>query len=326
METKNTTRKLLLFFASLFVISLSACTKDSDDPATPVSNNVVDVVVGNPNTTLLEAAVIRAGLTDALATTQNITVFAPDDDAFKMLDINGDGTPDLDTEAKINAMDPAVLAEVLSFHVLGTKVPAANVPAGPNAPVVSLSGDSLYLTKNANGVFINGIKVKTADVQASNGVIHVIEKVLVPSGGNNIVELAAANPNFTYLVAAVTRADASGTSISGALSGDGPFTVFAPTNAAFMAAGFATIADIEAADPAALRDILLYHVIGARVFSSDLTEGAQPATLGGGTLTVTLGGGAKVKGTSNTTPSNIIGANVVATNGVIHVIDQVLLP
>jgi uncharacterized surface protein with fasciclin (FAS1) repeats len=153
-----------------------------------------------------------------------------------------------------------------------------------------------------------------------------MEKVLVPSGGNNIVELAVANPNFTYLVAAVTRADASGTSISGALSGDGPFTVFAPTNAAFIAAGFATIADIEAADPAVLRDILLYHVVGARVFSSDLTEGAEPTMLDGGKVTITLGGGAKVKGSMNATASNITGTNVLATNGVIHVIDQVLLP
>jgi len=321
MRTLLTTTKATLLSASLFFVTLIGCTKDSDNTTPPVPNTVVDVVVASPNHTLLEAAVKRAGLVEALATTQNITVFAPDDDAFKMLDINGDGTPDLDTEAKINALDPATLAAVLAYHVLAVKVPAASVPAGPNAAVVALNGDSLYVTKNANGVFINGIKVKTADVEASNGVIHVIEKVLVPSGGNNLVELAIANPNFSYLVAAVVRAD-----LAGALAGDGPFTVFAPTNDAFIAAGFATEADIQAADPAVLQSILLYHVIGARVFSSDLTEGAQPATLAGGTVTVTLGGGAKVKGASNATASNIIGTNVIGTNGVIHVIDQVLLP
>src|SRR6476620_10627071 len=252
MKTLLTTTKATLFSASLFFLTLIGCTKDSDNTTPPVSNTVVDVVVASPNTTLLEAAVKRAALVDALSTRENITLLAPDDDAFKMLDIDGDETPDLDTEAKINALDPTLLAEVLKFHVIAMKVPAASVPAGPNAPVVALNGDSLYLTKNGNGVFINGIKVKTADVAASNGVIHIIEKVLVPSGGNNIVELAVANPNFSYLVAAVLRADASGTSISGALSGNGPFTVFAPTNDAFIAAGFATIADIEAADPATL--------------------------------------------------------------------------
>src|SRR6476620_276512 len=189
MKTLLTTTKATLFSASLFFLTLIGCTKDSDNTTPPVSNTVVDVVVASPNTTLLEAAVKRAALVDALSTTENITVFAPDDDAFKMLDINGDGTPDLDTEAKINALDPAVLASVLSFHVIGAKVPAADVPAGPNAAVVSLSGDSLYLTKNSSGVFVNGIKVKTADVEASNGVIHIVEKVLLPAGGNNLVEL-----------------------------------------------------------------------------------------------------------------------------------------
>lgn len=326
MRTFMTTTKLTILAAALFVTAFTGCTKDSDDPQPPVPTTIVDVVVNNTSTTLLEAAVKRAGLVDALSTTQNLTVFAPDDEAFRMLDINGDGTPDLDTEAKINALDPALLAEVLSFHVIATKVPAASVPAGPNAPVAALNGDTLYLTRNASGVYVNGIKVKTADVAASNGVIHIMEKVLVPSGGNNIVELAAANPNFTYLVAAVTKASTSDVNIAQALSGPGPFTVFAPTNDAFIAAGFPTIESVQAADATTLKNILLYHVIGARVFSSDLTEGATPTTLGGGNVTITLGGGAKVKGATNTTASNIVGTDIVATNGVIHVIDQILLP
>src|SRR6478609_4300212 len=155
MRKLFTTTRLTLLLVSLFVITLIGCTKDSNDSTPPVSNTIVDVVAGNANTTLLEAAVIRAGLAEVLATTQNITVFAPDDDAFRMIDIDGDGTPDLDTEAKINALDPALLVEVLSFHVIAAKVPAAEVPAGPNAPVVSLNGDSLYLTKNSSGVFVN---------------------------------------------------------------------------------------------------------------------------------------------------------------------------
>src|SRR5688572_12415034 len=118
MRTLFTTTRLTLLLSSCFVLTFMGCTKDSDNPTPPVSNTIVDVVVENPNTTLLEAAVIRAGLAETLATTQNITVFAPDDDAFRMLDINGDGTPDLDTEAKINALDPALLAEVLTFHVI----------------------------------------------------------------------------------------------------------------------------------------------------------------------------------------------------------------
>jgi len=133
--------------------------------------------------------------------------------------------------------------------------------------------------------------------------------------------MAQANPNLSFLVAAVVTAN-----LQGALSGAGPLTVFAPTNDAFKAAGFPTIASIQAADPAVLTSILTYHVIGARVFSSDLTDGAQVATLNGEKVTIGLSSGATVKGMSNTSASNITATNMVATNGVIHVIDQVLLP
>ena len=320
-------RNSFLLSLGLAAVAFTGCDDDDDDA--PAAQNAVDVIVNSANHTLLEAAVRKANLVNVLSTTQNLTVFAPDDDAFEALDITGDGMPDLDTEAKINALDAngvALLTEVLTYHVLGARVPAASVPAGPNAAVETLNGESVYATRNNNGVFINGVRVKQADINATNGVIHVTESVLMPSFDNNIVELAAGNPNFSYLVAAVTRADESGTSVSGALSGAGPFTVFAPTNQAFMDAGFANVAAIQAADPAVLRDILLYHAVPARVFSSDLTEGATPATAGGGTVTITLAGGAKVKGIGNDVASNIVGTNVLASNGVVHVIDRVLLP
>ncbi len=319
-------RNSFLLSLSLAAVAFTGCDDDDDD--TPAAQDIVAVVVNSANHTLLEAAVKKANLVNVLQTTQNITVFAPDDDAFKKVDLNMDGTPDLDTEAKINALDAngvALLTEVLTYHVLGARVPSGSVPAGPNAAVETLNGESVYATRNNNGVFINGIRVKQADISATNGVIHVTESVLMPPAGN-LVEVASANPNFSYLVAAVLRADQSGTSVSGALSGAGPLTVFAPTNAAFIAAGFPTVESINAADPATLRDIILYHAIPARVFSSDLTEGATPATAGGGTVTVTLQGGAKVKGAGNETASNIVATNVLATNGVVHVIDQVLLP
>lgn len=294
---------------------LLSCSKD-DDNETPAAKTVTEVVVDNPSFSILEAAVVRANLGGALSTTQNITVFAPDNDAFAASGI---------TEATVNSLPVETLTAVLQYHVLETRVPAASVPAGPNAEVNTLSDETLFATRNNAGVFINGTQVKSADVEASNGIIHVVSRVLMPPMGN-IVEMAAANPDMTYLVAAVTRADASGTSVSGALSAAGPLTVFAPTNQAFIDAGFATVGDIQAADPTTLRDILLHHVIAARVFSSDLTEGATPTTAGGGQVTITLAGGAKVQGASNDDPSAITAADIVADNGVIHVIDQVLLP
>ena len=138
--------------------------------------------------------------------------------------------------------------------------------------------------------------------------------------------MAQADTSLSYLVAAVLRASQGSTNVAQVLSGNGPFTVFAPTNNAFRAAGFATIASIQMADPNTLASILTYHVIGARVFSSDLSNGEMAPTLNGENVTIGLMSGATVKGMKNTTPSNIIATNIVATNGVIHVIDQVLLP
>lgn len=305
-------------FAAAILLTLSAftwvsCDKDDD---TPQQETITEVVVNNASFTILEAAVIRAGLADTLANTPNLTVFAPTDEAFTKAGL---------TLAAINSTPVDALKNILKYHVLTSKVVSTAVPAGPNAEVTAFNGGKLFVTRNSAGVFVNGVKVTTADVSAANGVIHIVDRVILPAAGN-IVQVAQANSNFTYLVAAVLRADASGTSISGALTGAGPLTVFAPTNQAFIDAGFPTIASINAADPNTLKNILLYHVISARVFSSDLSEGAQPATAQGAKVTITLSGGAKVKGTTNTTASTITATDLMATNGVIHVIDKVLLP
>ena len=304
---------MVLMIASSFAV-VTGCKKDDDNENT--LKTITQVVVDEPNFSILEQAVVRAGLDGTLSTTANLTVFAPDNEAFTASGIS---------ESDINTIPVETLAAILKNHVLGMEVPSANVPAGPNAEITALGGEEIYVTKNASGVFVNGINVKTADVDASNGVIHVVSKVILPPSGT-IVEMAAANPDLTYLVAAVSRANASGTNISDALSAAGPLTVFAPTNQAFIDAGFATIGDIEAADPYILKNILLYHVIGARVFSSDLTESSDPETAGGGSLDISLSGGATVKGTSNSTAASITNTDFVADNGVIHLIDQVLLP
>jgi len=313
MKRMHHFKKISFLLLLSSVVLVSSCNKDDDAPA---AQNITQIVVSSPDFSLLKTAVVRAGLDGTLATTQNLTVFAPNNAAFTAAGL---------TEAVINSTPVATLQAILQYHVLGTKVISSAVPAGPNAEVATLGGVKLFATKNANGVYVNGVKVITADVSASNGVIHVIDRVLTPPAGN-IVVTAQAVPTLSYLVAAVLRADASGTSISGALSAAGPLTVFAPTNQAFIDAGFPTIASINAADPNTLKNILLYHVIAARVFSSDLTEGAQPATAQGGKVTIKLAGGAKVRGISNTGDSDIAITDIVTTNGVVHVINKVLLP
>jgi uncharacterized surface protein with fasciclin (FAS1) repeats len=311
----NLFKKSAMLIGLVAVVLFSSCKKDDDEM--PANETITDIVVANNNFSLLKAALTQADLVNVLDGDGTFTVFAPNNDAFVAAGLN--------TEAKIKALPVETLKKILLYHVLGQQVTSSAIATASNTPVGTLADANVFVTKNTSGVYVNGANVIQADIMASNGVIHVINTVLMPPAGN-IVEAAQANPNFTFLVEAVLRASQGSTNVAQVLSGAGPFTVFAPTNQAFMNAGFANIEAIRAADPAVLTSILTYHVVAGRILSSDLTEGAQPATVNGGSVTITLNGGAKVKGNKNTTASVISSANMLTTNGVIHVIDQVLLP
>ena len=307
---------MLLFFTS---------GKKDDKDDSP--KTIADVVSANNDFSLLKSAVVKANLATTLSGTGPFTVFAPDNTAFNAAGITSSVISGLSADQLNGACLQNTLGSkhILLYHTVGSKVMAADVPAGPNAAVTTAGGGTIYVTKNSRGVFVNGWKVTTADVAASNGVIHSIENVLMPPAGN-LVEVAQANSNLTYLVAAVIRASEGSTNVAQVLTSGGPFTVFAPTNQAFISAGFPTIASIQAADPNTLASILTYHVISARAFSSDLSNGQNLSTVNGGTIQVGIGSNATVDGNSNTSPATISAVNIMATNGVVHVIDKVLLP
>jgi uncharacterized surface protein with fasciclin (FAS1) repeats len=296
---------LLLLTLTTMVVLFTNCKKDNEDPG---PQTITEIVVENPDFSILEAAVLRIdGLAEALSG-GTLTVFAPNDAAF--------ANAGLTLEA-IETMDETVLAGILNYHVLGTTIVSSAVPA--SAAVATLQGAQLYVSNNVNGVFANGIPVIAADVAASNGVIHVIDNVLIPPS-LSIAGLLSANPDYTYLVAAVVRAG-----LLDAVSNPGNLTVFAPDNDAFIAAGFPTIESIETADATLMNTVVSYHVLGTNVFASDLTNGATPTSLQGSTLTVTLPPPAVKLTSSSNEASNIVGVNNVATNGVVHFIDKVIL-
>lgn len=307
----------------IVIISTSVIScKKSDDPVTPASNTITDKVIADANLSLLKQAVVRAGLDATLKGTGPFTVFAPDDAGFAASGINA---------AAINTLTPAQLSTLLLYHTIGSTILAANVPAGPNAKVITASGDSVFVTKNATGVYINGIKVTTADITADNGVIHKIGRVLNPATGN-IVETAVA-AGLDSLVKAVTRATSApggDPTLAGTL-GTAKLTVFAPTNQAFTALLSAlSLTDINQIPVATLLAVLRYHVVGGRAFSSDLSNGALTMLAGGSTtinLTNGTGGSPTILGSSNSgNKSNIVATNIVCKNGVVHLIDRVLLP
>ena len=315
MKLKNLISRTSLFLLLLAPVVLISCDKD-DDNAT--SNTITDIVVANGDFSTLEAAVVRANLQTTLSGSGPFTVFAPDNAAFSAAGI---------TTSVLNSLSPAQVQSILLYHTLGSRVNAANVPAGPNAKVTTASGDSVFVTRDARGVFVNGIQVTTADISADNGVIHRIGRVLNPPVGN-IVETAVAS-GLDSLVKAVTRATTApggDPTLAGTL-GSATLTVFAPTNAAFtQLLGALSLTDINQIPIGTLLAVLRYHVVGGRAFSSDLTNG-NLAMLAGGNTTVSLTTGATIRGNGNGgNASNITATNIVCRNGVVHLIDRVLLP
>jgi uncharacterized surface protein with fasciclin (FAS1) repeats len=272
--------------------------------------DVVETAISDSRFTTLTKLLTDNGLVSTLKDSGPFTVFAPTNDAFAKIDAS--------------KLTNAELLNILKSHVVSGKVLAADVKSG----VVTSLGSPIYLSKNSTGVFINGnSQVTTADVSASNGVIHVIDNVIVPPT-KNLVEIAQANSSFTELVSLVLAADPSVLGALTAASANG-LTVFAPTNAAFTelykTTPKATL--LAPANKALLTSVLLYHVVPGRVFSSDLpnVSGEVGTANTIAKLSFDLVGGAKVKGKSSGN-SNITAVNILGTNGVIHVIDKVLLP
>lgn len=305
----------------LAVIAIIAASCQYIPPVAPPAapNTIFQKIAADSRFQFLTVAVTRAGLVGTLSDKNaQLTLFAPTNQAFQEA-----GFPTVESVANAPI---ETLKAILLYHVLGTEVKSHQIPLAANTEVNTVAGKPVYTTRTSTGkVFVNGVSVIQKDWDAVNGVVHVINRVLIPAAGT-IVQTAQGNANLSYLVAAVLRASQGSVNVASVLSSAGPFTVFAPTNQAFKNAGFATIDAINAADPAVLTSILTYHVIGARIFSSDLTEGAEPVTVNGGKVKISLSGGPKVKGKSNTTASNIIITDIVTSNGVVHVIDQVLLP
>jgi len=275
-------------------------------PAT-LPATVVDIIVGSPVHETLEAAVIAADLAGTLSGAGPFTVFAPTDDAFANL-------PTGLLDALL--MDPTgVLADILLNHVATGATFAADLSDGQMIP--TLFGQNLMVTIADGVVMINDATVIIADLEAENGVVHVIDVVLVPvEFPGTVVDIIVGSPVHETLEVAVIAAG-----LVDALSGDGPFTVFAPTDDAFANLPMGVL-DALLADPTgALADVLLYHVANGTSLAADLSDGQLVPTLFGQDVTVTI-----VDGNVMINDAMVLVADLQAENGVVHVIDAVLVP
>ncbi len=298
-------RVFLTASLALAATGLAACDDDDTTSTAPATRTISQTAVATPNLSTLVTALQAAGLVETLNGTGPFTVFAPVNPAFAAL------PADVLTRL-LETNNRAILTKVLTFHVVRGSFRASQLTNGQT--LTTVEGTQLTVSI-ANGVVrINGAQVTTADVEASNGVIHLIDGVLL--GSLDIVDQATIR-GFSSLVSAVAAAG-----LVDALRGGGTtgLTVFAPTNAAFAA-----IPGGAPTNPATLAQVLQLHVVGARALSTSLSNNQRLTTLLGPQLTVGITG-PTVRLTGPRNAATVTTADVVAKNGVIHVIDTVLLP
>ena len=292
---------------------------------TDVQTTARGLVFGDPEFSTLATALDAASLSDALAGAGPFTLFAPTNAAFAALPAGA-------LESLL--ADPEQLTQVLLYHVIdGQALTAADIAEGE---LTTMQGAPLAVNALGDAMTVGDAAIATADLVVANGIIHVIDKVLVPVVEETsapeqtsteaaaattenadlltIVDTAAASGQFPTLVAAIQAAG-----LSDVLAGDGPFTVFAPSEEAFAALPAGEL-DALLADPTMLANVLKYHVVGGALKAADIVNGMNAATLEGKPLTFAINGGVTVNG------AHILTSDVPARNGVIHVIDQVLLP
>ena len=269
--------------------------------------NIVETAVDAGSFKTLAAALQLTGLDEALQGKGPFTVLAPTDEAFAKL-------PKGTLEKLTKPENKEILASILTYHVISGRNDSEQVSQIAAAP--TLNGQRVNVRVKKDQIMVGGAKVVSADIDCSNGVIHVIDTVLLPNS-EDIIGTAVEAGSFQTLAAALKAAE-----LVEALQGDGPFTVFAPTDDAFAKLPAGTVEDLlKPENRDKLAAVLTYHVVPGRVYAQDAVTAANASTLQGGNLKI-----AEVDGRLRINSANVVKANIDTTNGVIHVIDSVLLP
>lgn len=292
--------------ALLATSSTSATECSSGSQAKAAKSSIVETAVAAGSFKTLAAALDAADLVTALQGDGPFTVFAPTDDAFAKL-------PEATLKSLLKPENRAQLASILTFHVVPGSYPAAKVLK--SGALSSLNGQRINFSAKGEQAFAGGATIVKTDIECSNGIIHVLDSVILPSS-KNLVETATEAQSFTSLLAAATAAG-----LAGELTNNGPYTIFAPTDAAFAALPAGTVESLlKPENKSKLAAILKAHVASGRVYADQVLGAGSAVALSGDRLSVVAeGGSVRVNG------SRIVTTDIDASNGVIHVIDQVIL-
>lgn len=282
-------------------VSLGAMSPD------PKKADIVDTAVGAGSFKTLVAAVQAAGLVDALKSEGPFTVFAPTDEAFAKL-------PAGTVESLLKPENKSKLVAILTYHVVKGNVASKELPKVPAA--VTLNGQRIDFTTKNGKWFADEATITKTDIACTNGVIHVIDSVILPST-DTLADVAGSAGTFNTLLAAATAAG-----LVDALKADEPLTVLAPTDEAFAKLPAGTVESLlKPESRETLKSILTYHIVAGRAYSTDVLKGKQAATLQGGKVKFSAKDGIVMAN-----DAKVIRADIDASNGVIHVIDTVLMP
>lgn len=327
----NNTATRLFFPLSVAALLLGGCTEKQD-----VTPSIAAIAVNTAEFQILEEAAVRGGVVPLLSNKNpgdpsgNFTVFAPNNAAFARLGLT--------SAADLNDLQKDFLTSTLKYHVANGNLPATALTAGSTS--TSLLQVSRRLVVRPDGSrYINGSRLVATDVPAANGTIHVIDKVLLATGLDIVASAVALSqakvfvkPELTFLVEAVLYADLA--QALTATPGSPQLTVFAPTDQAFRELGtllgvpLNVPADIRRLPKETVKAVLLNHVLAGSRFTPELPESAAVTTLGGGSLLLGpfAAGALAVQGTGNAAPAAMLIPDVQCTNGIVHVINRVLLP
>ncbi|RBL91381.1 fasciclin domain-containing protein [Chitinophaga flava] len=310
---------LLLFFS---------CKKDDNQPAATNRNNSLAYVITDNkfNFSFFNTALTVTNFGNTFFEKGPYTVLIPDNNAFQQSGYS--------TEKDVAVEKGSVLNNMVKYHTLNGIWQLDKLPFRFNQPITTVSGAQLFVThwvRNQDTIItINGTRVTALNMPASNGLIQVINTVLNPLVQDKLSDAVAAEPTLTYFNVALQQAG-----MKDLLRGVGPYTIFAPNNSAFIAAGFPTTDSVANTDPAVLKALLQFHILANRRFvydyalSTDASGQSQQTMLNNSNTTVNLinngDNGITIQGSGNTQPCQLVKSNVLTNNGVLHIIDNVLM-